>query len=307
MDDDWSDEEVVEEPKEDVELSQPTQQENHIEPPPTVPPHLLESAALGRMPDKPEETIVVSKNERFADVTYDRRDSRSPDENIHGQRQIYNPKLGRFEMVEHQAGRDTERQSRRNVEIMQRGPPGRRGSSAGRRRDSLAKPDEVRQTRGYHDNRGYSPSTQRRPSFVEQRDLPQRRRDSFISTSGVSEADRSISNASPGLESQPTPDTAPIDLIALQTEKMAESRKRAQERRAEDEKARLAIAERARKKAEQLALMASAETKSDTSKASPSPSTASPVPPKVSPVPQKASPLVPKASPVAAVAESAAS
>src|SRR5277367_2273820 len=305
MDDDWSDEEVVEEPKEDLES---TQQENHIEPPPPMlPPHLLESVALGRMPDKPEETIIVSKNERFADVTYDRRDSRSPDENIHGQRQIYNPKLGRFEMVEHQAGRDTERQSRRNVEIMQRGPPARRGSSAGRRRDSLAKPDEVRQSRGYHENRGYSPSTQRRPSFVEQRDLPQRRRDSFISTSGVSEADRSMSNASPGLESQPTPETAPIDLIALQAEKMAESRKRAQERRAEDEKARLAVAERARKKAEQLALMASTETKSDTSKASPTPSTASPVPPKVSPVPQKASPLVPKASPVAAVAESAAS
>src|SRR5271170_5683408 len=321
MDDDWSDEEVVEEPKEDLESSHPTQG-NHVEQPPMLPPHLLESAALGRMPEKPEEsTIIVSKNERFADVTYDRRDSRSPDENIHGQRQIYNPKLGRFEMVEHQTGRDTERQSRKNVEIMQRGPPVRRGSSAGRRRDSLAKPDEVRQSRGYQDNRGYSPSTQRRPSFVEQRDPPHRRRDSFISTSGVSEADRSMSNASPGLESQPTPETAPIDLIALQAEKMAESRKRAQERRAEDEKARAAMAERARKKAEQLALMASSETKSDTSKASPTSSIASPVPPKVSPVPAKvspvpprasplppkASPLVPKASPAAAVAESAAS
>ena len=315
MDDDWSDEDVVEEPKEDLDLSQ---QENHIEQSPMLPPHLLESAALGRMSDKPEETIIVSKNERFADVTYDRRDSRSPDQNIHGQRQIYNPKLGRFEMVENQAGRETERQSRRNVEIMQRGPPTRRGSSAGRRRDSLAKPDDIRPGRGYQENRGYSPSTQRRPSFVD-RDPLHRRRDSFISTSGVSDADRSMSNASPGIESQPTSETAPIDLIALQAEKMAESRKRAQERRAEDEKARLAITERARKKAEQLALMASAEKKSDTSKASPTTSTASPVPPKVSPVPQKvsplpprasplpprASPLVPKASPATAVAEPA--
>ena len=322
MDDDWSDEEVVEEPKEDLESSHtPTQQqENNHEQPPMLPPHLLESAALGRMSDKPEETIIVSKNERFADVTYDRRDSRSPDENIHGQRQIYNPKLGRFEMVEHQAGRDTERQSRRNVEIMQRGPPARRESSAGRRRDSLAKPDEVRQSRGFQDNRAYSPSTQRRPSFVD-RDPLHRRRDSFISTSGVSDADRSMSNASPGVESQPTPETAPIDLIALQAEKMAESRKRAQERRAEDERQRLAVAERARKKAEQLALMATAENRSDTSKASPTLSTASPVPPKVSPVPQKtspvpprasplppkASPLVPKASPAVTVAEPAAS
>ena len=295
MDDDWSDEEVVEEPKDDLEASHTTL-ENHVEQPPMLPPHLLESAALGRMADKPEEIVIVSKNERFADVTYDRRDSRPQDENIHGQRQIYNPKLGRFERVEPEAGRDTDRQSRRNVEIMQRAPA-RRGSSAGRRRESLAKPDEIRQSRGYHDNRGYSPSTQRRPSFVE-RDPLHRRRDSFISTSGVSDADRSMSNVSPGIESQPTPETAPIDLIALQAEKMAESRKRAQERRAKDEEERLVVAERARKKAEQLALMAAAETKSDVSKASPAPSTASPVPPRVSPVPRKASPVPPKSSPM---------
>src|SRR5271169_4327647 len=142
MDDDWSDEEVVEEPKEDLELSHPTQQENHIDQPPMLPPHLLESAALGRMPDKPEETIIVSKNERFADVTYDRRDSRSPDENIHGQRQIYNPKLGRFEDVSPQSGRDQERHGRKNIEIMQRGQ-GRRESSAGLRRDSTYKNEEI--------------------------------------------------------------------------------------------------------------------------------------------------------------------
>src|SRR5271169_6047233 len=130
MDDDWSDEEVVEETKDNFEHGD-ISLENHVEDLPA--PDMLESAAIGRVTDKPEETVTVSKNERFADVTYDRRGTRSPDDNIHGQRQIYNPKLGKFENVEPQSGRDQERHPRKNIEIMQRGQ-GRRGSSAGRRR-----------------------------------------------------------------------------------------------------------------------------------------------------------------------------
>jgi hypothetical protein len=299
MDDDWSDEDV-EETKEQFE---PQDSGNHVEESSTqVAPYLLESAALGRIVDKPEETVIVSKNERFADVTYDRRDTRSPDENIHGQRQIYNAKIGRFENVETpQFGRDQERHSRKNFEIMQRGQ-GRRGSSDGRRRDSLAKGEEIRQSRGLHvDNRGYPPSTQRRTSFAEREQTgfhPHRRRDSFISTSGVSDADRSISNASPGVDSQTTTDQASpvVDLIALQKTEMAESRKRAMERRAKDEEERVAAAERARKKAAELAAIASGEAshvKSETPTAS---TTASPHLPKVSTVPLKASPSPPKAS-----------
>src|ERR1700737_1841916 len=102
MDDDWSEEEV-EETKE-VDESTDLGQENHVDERPTLPaPHLLESVALGRSAEKSEVTLVVSKNERFADVTYDRRDNRSPDQNIHGPRQIYNPKLGKFEDVPSQA------------------------------------------------------------------------------------------------------------------------------------------------------------------------------------------------------------
>ena len=302
MDDDWSDEEVVEETKEHFEPQDP---ENHVEESSTqVAPHLLESAALGRIVDKPEETIIVSKNERFADVTYDRRDTRSPDDNIHGQRQIYNAKIGKFENVETpQSGRDQERHSRKNFEIMQRGQ-GRRGSSDGRRRDSLAKGEEIRQSRGLHvDNRGYSPSTQRRTSFAERDPTgfhPHRRRDSFISTSGVSDADRSISNASPGVDSQTTTDQASpvVDLIALQKTEMAESRKRAMERRAKDEEERVAAAERARKKAAELAAMASGEASHGKSETSTASTTASPHLPKASPVPLKASPSPPKASPL---------
>ena len=296
--------------------------ENHVEESSAqIAPHLLESAALGRIVDKPEETIVVSKNERFADVTYDRRDTRSPDDNIHGQRQIYNAKIGKFENVETpQSGRDQERHPRKNFEIMQRGQ-GRRGSSDGRRRDSLAKGEEVRQSRGLHvDNRGYSLSTQRRTSFAERDQTgfhPHRRRDSFMSTSGVSDADRSVSNASPGVDSQTTTDQASpvVDLIALQKTEMAESRKRAMERRAKDEEERVAAAERARKKAAELGAMASGESshgKSETPgtsttasprlpKASPVPSKASPSPPKASPLPPRASPLPPKTSPISHV------
>src|SRR5579862_4841714 len=132
MDDDWSEEEV-EETKDTLELADPLSQENHLEETPMpIAPHLLESAALSRMPpERHEEALIVTKNDRFADVTYDRRETRSPDENLHGQRQIYNPKLRRFEDVPSQQSRETER-SRRPVEIMQRGP-GRRGSSAERR------------------------------------------------------------------------------------------------------------------------------------------------------------------------------
>src|SRR5579871_3145335 len=99
MDDDWSDEDVVEEPKEVSELLA-APQENHIEESRMpLPSHLLESAAFSELSEKHEEAVIVTKNERFADVTFDRRDTRSPDDNIHGQRQIYNPKLGRFEEV----------------------------------------------------------------------------------------------------------------------------------------------------------------------------------------------------------------
>ena len=313
MDDDWSDEDVMEEPKEmrPAAASQESlaQHENHVDDETMhIAPHVLESAALAQAPKKPEDHqhIIVTKNERFADVTFDRRDNRSPDHNIHGQRQIYNPKLGRFEAVE--PAKEPERHGRRNIEIMQRGPPGRRGSSPGRRRESLTKGmvmmDEPRQGRAsLVDNRGYSPTTQRRTSFAEQRDAPlphHRRRDSFISTSGVSDADRSVSNASPGLDSQTTPDLLPVDLIALQEKQMAESRKRAMERRAKDEGERLAAAERARKKAAELAAQAEAAavpptegTKSDASSVSPGPTKASPLPPKASPVPPRASPLAP--------------
>ena len=323
MDDDWSDEEVIEDAKElqPATSSQESvaQHENHVDQEAMhIAPHVLESAALAQTPNKPEDHqhIIVTKNERFADVTYDRRDTRSPDQNIHGQRQIYNPKLGRFEVVE--PAKEQERPGRRNIEIMQRGPPGRRGSSAGRRRESLTKgmvmPDEPRQGRApLVDNRGYVPTTQRRTSFAEQREPPlplHRRRDSLISTSGVSDADRSMSNASPGLDGQTTPDLPPVDLIALQEKQMAESRKRAMERRAKDEEERLAAAERARRKAAELAAQAEAvavppteRTKSDASPVSPGPSKVSPLPRKASPVPQKASPTPRKATPVSAPAK----
>lgn len=304
MDDDWSDEDVVEETKEQFEQQNP---QNRVEESsPQIAPHLLESAALGRIVDKPEETVIVSKNERFADVTYDRRDTRSPDDNIHGQRQIYNAKIGKFENVEPaQSGRDQERHSRKNFEIMQRGQ-GRRGSSDVRRRDSLAKGEEVRQSRGLHvDNRGYSSSAQRRTSFAERDPTgfhPHLRRDSFISTSGVSDADRSISNASPGVDSQTTTDQASpvIDLITLQKTEMAESRKRAMERRARDEEERVAAAERARKKAAELGLMASKESSHGKPETPTASTTASPHLPKASPVPPKAYPLPPRASPLPA-------
>src|ERR1700723_1830746 len=153
MDDDWSEEE--EEIKEEETIDAPLG--NHVDEHPLA-PHLLESAALGRFAEKPEETIIVSKNERFADVTYDRRDTRSPDQNLHGQRQIYNPKLGRFEEVPSSAGREQERNSnRRNVEIMQRNG-GRRDSTGGGRRDSFARNDENRQRRGSYENK-FSPTT----------------------------------------------------------------------------------------------------------------------------------------------------
>jgi len=295
MDDDWSEEEV-EETKESFESQDVRSQENALdEPPMPIAPHLLESAALGRLADKPEETIIVSKNERFADVTYDRRGTRSPDENIHGQRQIYNPKLGRFEDVQPQAGRDQERHSRRNVELMQRNQ-GRRGSSAGRRRESFAKNEE--KARGAPlDNRTISPSSQRRPSFAERdiaNPLLQRRRESFLSNSGISDADRSMSNASPGVDNPPAPEQFnPLDLIALQQKEMAESRKRAMERRAKDEEERVAAAERARKKAAELAVKATPEV---TTNISTTP-TASPIPAKASPVPSKTSPLPATAKP----------
>jgi hypothetical protein len=292
MDDDWSEEEV-DESKVSFESPDVPSLENAIdEPSIPIAPHLLESAAMGRLAHKPEETIVVSKNERFADVTYDRRDTRSPDDNIHGQRQIYNPKLGRFEDVQPQAGRDQERHGRRNVEIMHRNQ-GRRGSSAGRRRDSFARSEESKQSRvSQPDNRTFSPTSQRRTSFVE-RDLANtlvhRRRDSFLSNSGISDADRSLSNASPGLENVPTGDQLnPMDLIALQQKEMAESRKRALERRAKDEEERIAAAERARKKAAELGVKASPEVHA---KLSTTP-IASPVPSKASPVPLDASPAV---------------
>ena len=299
MDDDWSDEDVVEETKENFE---PHDTENHVEETSThLALHLLESAVIGQVVEKPEETVIVSKNERFADVTYDRRDTRSPDDNIHGQRQIYNPKLGKFENVEAQPGRDQDRHNRRNIEIMQRGL-GRRASTSSRRRDSLVKGDELRQSRGLHvDNRGYSPSVQRRTSLAE-RDptgFPQRRRDSFISASAVSDADRSMSNASPGFDSQSTADQGPtvvVDLLALQKTEMAESCKRALERRAKDEEERLAAAERAKKKAAELAAMASGDGKSETSTASPIPTTLSPHVSKASPVSQNLSPVLPKSS-----------
>lgn len=303
MDDDWSDEDV-EEAKDAGDLL--ALDENHIEIEP-IAPHLLESAALSRMPERQEETIIVSKNERFADVTYDRRDNRSPDDNIHGPRQIYNPKIGRFESVQPSAApREQERQGRRNIEIMQRG--GRRGSSAGRRRESLAKSDEVRQARvSYDDNKGYPTPSQRRTSFVE-RDTPSHhgpRRDSFISQSAISDADRSLSNASPSVEvPAPLDQMSPVDLIALQQKEMAESKKRALERRAKDEEERAAAAERARRKAAELAARFAPDSAaaSDASKSSPGPSKASPAPATASPAlstasPQKASPLPPKASP----------
>jgi hypothetical protein len=301
MDDDWSDEEVVDEPKE-MEPETPFQEsvaplENHIDDEPIlIAPHVLESAALAQVSDKQEDHhIFVSKNERFADVTYDRRDNRSPDENIHGQRQIYNPKLGRFEAVE--PAKEQERHGRRNIEIMQRGP-GRRESSAGCRRESVTKGmiEDPRQSRPSHaENRGYSPTTPRRPSFVEQREPPlhpHRRRDSLISTSGVSDPDRSVSNASPGVDSQTTPDLPPVDLIALQQKEMAESRKRAMERRAKDEEERLAAAERAKKKAAELAVQAEAAAAPSSSEATKSEASL------VSPISSSASPLQPKAAPV---------
>src|SRR2546423_5086828 len=258
MDDDWSEEEVDESKASFGSPDVSLQETGGDEPSIPIAPHLLESAAMGRLADKSEEPMVVSKNERFADVTYDRRGTRSPDDNIHGQRQIYNPKLGRFEDVQPQAGREEERHTRRNVEIMQRNQ-GRRGSSAGGRRDSFARSEERKQSRiSQPDNRTFSPTSQRRTSFAE-RDLANtlvhRRRDSFLSTSGISDADRSVSNASPGLENVPTGDQLnPLDLIALQQKEMAESRKRALERRAKDEEERIAAAERARKKADELAV-----------------------------------------------------
>lgn len=306
MDDDWSDEEVVEQQKEILE-SADSLPEDHVEElsPAPLAPHLPESAALSRMAEKPEETIIVSKNERFADVTYDRRDTRSPDDSIHGQRQIYNPKLGRFENVEAQPGRDIERHSRKNIEIMQRGQ-GRRGSSSGRRRDSLAKGEEVRQSKGLQmENRGYSPLTQRRTSLVDRDQpsfLPHDRRDSFVSTSGVSDGDRSVSNASPGVDTLNAADqVSPIDLIALQQKEMAESRKRALERRAKDEEERAAAAERARKKAAELAVKATADASpnnTEVTKSSPVPAIDSPVQRTVSPMSQRASPVPPRPSPM---------
>jgi hypothetical protein len=291
MDDDWSEEEV-EETKEVFESPDLAPQNDVDNPPVPLAPHLLESAVIGHLADKSEETIIVSKNERFADVTYDRRQTGSPDENIHGQRQIYNPRLGKFEDVHHATptGREQDR-TRKNVEIMQRGQ--RRGSSATRRRDSLAKGDELRQGRGTHvENRAYPPSAQRRTSFAERdsNNIPlHRRRDSFISNSAVSDAGRSISNASPSIDTHSTTDQpTAADIIALQQKEMAESRKRAMERRAKDEDERIAAADRARKKASELAAMASAESgtnKVEIQKASPSLSKASPIPPKASPVP----------------------
>lgn len=294
MDDDWSEEEEEEQKEETKETSEPPPQENHVEHPP-IAPHLLESAALSRMqPEREEETIIVSKNDRFADVTYDRKQTRSPDENIHGQRQIYNPKLRRFEEVPSQSPRDTER-GRRPVEIMQRGH-GRRSSSVDRRRGSFTRSEDPRLNRGpIPDNRAYSPPSQRRPSFAEREHYGGRRRESFISTSAISDADRSMSNASPAIESQGTTESLPpIDLIVLQQKEMAESRKRAMERRARDEEERQAAAERARKKAEQLAAMTGTSTSTTTVSESPRPSPhssrATPASIKASPVPQGVSP-----------------
>src|SRR5579859_5233417 len=296
MDDDWSEEEI----EEGNESSEVVQQENHIEdhPMPPVAPHLLESAALRHIhQDKPEETVIVSKNERFADVTYDRRENSSPDD-IHGQPKIYNAKLGRFEPVQHQhhPTRDSDRGGRRNVEIMQRNG-GRRESSTSHRRDSFAKNEENR--RPFFEQLAHSPPVQRRSSIAE-RDpnvsFYHPRRDSFVSTSAVSDADRSVSNASPTLDGKNVADLSPTEIFALQQQQMAASRERAKERRRKEEEERAAGVDRARKKAAELAAMASSEStasKTDSPKVSPIPAKAFPLPPKVSPLSSNVSPAPP--------------
>jgi hypothetical protein len=290
MDDEgWSEEEI----DESKDVHEETHHDNHVEEPSKhIAPHLLESAALRSVPEKHEETIVVSKNERFADVTFDRRGTRSPEENIHGQRQIYNPKLRRFEEVPNQPVRESERHSRRPMEIMHRGPP-RQGSISEQRRESFARPEEARVPRGVPVDPRLSSSYQRRPSFAD-RDpyLVHHRRESFISNSAVTDTDRSISNASPVLEAPLIPEQlSPIDLIALQQKEMAQSRKRAMERRAKDEEERLAAAERARKKAAELAVMATTST-TEFAKPSPVPSQTAPVTPKPSPAPVNVVPVL---------------